>query len=121
MGKRLNNETTDELGQRISRRLIEFREASNLSIEEVAKSAKISRSGVVKMESVRSNPTLDYIDRYVRACGRTLGEFFEPWLPPGTIQYDRHIHRTISAALRDHRAKGHVYTFVEMLRQLRVG
>jgi len=112
---------SDEFGQRIAHRLLEFRMAANLSSEEIAEKSRISLSGIRKMEREDSNPAIRSLHQYVKACGRTLGEFFEPWLPEGSVQYDQHVHRTISAALRHHTARQHIYTFVQMLRELKVG
>jgi transcriptional regulator with XRE-family HTH domain len=117
----LYDETAKALAERIAHRLEEFRIAANLSQEEIANKAEISLSGIRKMEGPESNPTVSFLNQYVRACGRTLGEFFEPWLPPGSIQYDQHIHRTIEAALKDRRARPHIYSLVQMLRELKVG
>jgi transcriptional regulator with XRE-family HTH domain len=118
----LYDETAQALTERIAHRLIEFRTAANLSQEEISVKADISLSGIRKMEDKdQSNPTVSFLNQYVKACGRNLGEFFEPWLPPGSIQYDQHVHRTIAAALKDNRSRPHIYTLVQMLREMKVG
>lgn len=72
-------ETIDESRQQVAARLVALREQAGVSVQHIVDETGLSRSGIDKMESGRSNPTVHSVGVYARACGRTLAEFFEPW------------------------------------------
>ena len=72
-------QTIDEFGPLIGERLVEFRRRAGLSVQEIIDRTGLSRSGIEKMESDKSNPTVGSVELYMKACGRTLSEFFKPW------------------------------------------
>ena len=78
-----NSKTLPEISDidrtEIAARLIMFRRTANKSISDMVEATSISRSGILKMESDESNPTIASIAAYVTACGKTIGEFFAPW------------------------------------------
>ncbi len=67
------------------------------------------------MESPGSNPTIESIELYVKACGKTVGEFFEPLIPPDNPKYDRHVHRIIKTALENPRLKTYLRSLIGLL------
>src|SRR5437016_7854877 len=87
-------QTIDEVGPQIGERLVEFRERAGLSIQDLIDRTGLSRSGIEKMErsakrhrgTAQSNPTVGSVELYVKACGRTLSEFFKPWTRARELQ-----------------------------------
>ena len=72
----------DAARDQVAARLVEFREAAGVSIQEMVNATGLSRAGIDKMEGRRgerrqSSPTVRSIGLHVAVCGRTLAEFFE--------------------------------------------
>lgn len=88
-----------ELSAWVGEELKALRVRAGLDVNTVAKAAKMSPAGIRKMETANGNPTVESIDLYVKACGKTIGEFFAPKIPPGRPGYDRYVHGVIKSAL----------------------
>jgi len=108
-------EPAPEIKEWVRRRLIDFRKGAGLSVADIIAKTRLSRAGIEKMEKPDANPTIDSLAQYVEACGKTLGEFFEPLIPPHNPRYDRHVHRVISDALQHPRAKSYLKSLVGLL------
>lgn len=109
------NEDRSPLSTWVVKRLICFRNAAGLDVHAIAKETKLSLGGVKKIESPHSNPTVESLDLYVKACGKTLGEFFEPLIPPDNPRYDRYIHRIVQAALQHPIAKPYLRSLIGLI------
>lgn len=109
----------EDLGRRVAAELVATRKRSGLTQTDIVSktSGLLSRSYVRKMETAGSSPTIRTLHLYLSACGVTLGEFFEPWLPKDDPErYDSFLHRVIKQALRHRKTRAYVESFVEMLR-----
>jgi len=103
----------------VVQRLVSFRTGAALDINAMAKETKISPAGIRKMESLEeSNPTIENLYLYTKACGKTLGEFFEPLIPPENPRYDRYMHRVVQAALEHPTAKTYVRNLIGLLNEV---
>lgn len=95
------------LKKAVATRLAGLREARKLTQNHIAEKGKISPQTVKRLEAGRSFPQIDTLALYLVGLDMTIGEFFAPWIRPGTIDYDRECHVLLIKVLSDPgRAKG---------------
>ncbi len=99
----------------VSAELRALRIRTGVSVATIAESMRLSVSGVAKIESGKSNPRLDSLAAYVHACGKTLGEFFEPLIPPDNPRYDRYVHGVIRDGLQHPVAKSYIRNLIGLI------
>lgn len=111
-------EAERELELTLRKRLVRERERAELSQTELARRSGLSLSGIKKIETAKSSPTVLTTWRYLSGCGKTLGDFFTYWLPSEPKTRDRAIHRQIQSAIDTPLGLEHVKNFLKILDQL---
>lgn len=119
-GKKIKDAQIIEFQQRLAVILEEYRNTAGLSVGELAKITGISRSGIEKMESGKIGPTINSLKKYVEACGKSIGELFEEWIPKDRVKYERSIHCRIKEALRHPHSAKYIENMLESLRLFRL-
>ena len=85
-------------------RLVVFRAAAGLSQKELALRSGVSKAHIQKLEAGKSNPSVLTLNLILKACGSTLGEFFNDALPPSYRkpgEWEAHLHLHNLLRLRD--------------------
>jgi transcriptional regulator with XRE-family HTH domain len=100
----------------VAEQLVDLRTSVSLDVSALAGKIQMSVAGVRKMESKElSNPNIESLNKYVEACGKTIGEFFEPKIPPENPRYDRYVHKVVKAALQHPKTKTYLRSLVGLL------
>jgi len=75
--------------KKVHERIVELRQALGMSGNQLAKASGIAQSTISAIESGKTSPTIDSLERICSALGITLAEFFSydsEELPPDLIQ-----------------------------------
>lgn len=65
-------EASIRMKMRLAKTLYDMRKSAELTQKELAKRMKTDQSAIAKMECGQGNVTVEKLERYARACGKTI-------------------------------------------------
>lgn len=85
-----------ELGRHLKR----SREAHGITLRDAAKRASLAKRTIMRIEAGETNPQIDTLLLYARACGLTVDELFRPLLIGAPLTEDDLLLETARKALQ---------------------